>query len=414
MARITHNPAVKLHTPLVSPVAGTDNLPTLPQITAKLLNGLAKPNTEISELAGIIKLDPALSLNVMRLAQSIAERASQTVSDVADAAQVIGRDKMAHLVQWSSTLDVFNTFSFCSPSDLTAFWAHSVKSALLAEGLAREIRYHDPGGAFLAGLLHDIGKLLLLSYFPTKYKLQSLHGTVTEEPLVTNESLFDDDHASAGAALVRRWRSHSLMADAIQYHHHPAQEVTHAFPLVKVVFVANLLAKADPRDSATLESTEISMLELSTEQLNHTVDSANNALNELSADYGIDLSPADTNFTKTPAPYSDAHASVTDHVRDASLLGALAYSLLHAEETNDALQLVEQALHAHFDVERVMFVLVDSSGRTLEARGQPVENQGRLTIPSVSRCPQPSPHRLRGVSSPIRWAAQFWRLNPPA
>jgi putative nucleotidyltransferase with HDIG domain len=387
MARITHNPAVKLHTPLVSPVAGTDNLPTLPQITARLLDALAKPNIAVSELADIIKLDPALSLNVMRLAQSNAERSSQTVSGVADAAQLIGRDAIAHLVRWSSTLDVFNTFSFCSPGDLTDFWAHSVKSALLAEGLAREINYHDPSGAFLAGLLHDIGKLLLLSYFPTKYKLQFSNGAVDEEPLVPNENLFDDDHASAGAALVRRWRSCSLTADAIHYHHHPAEAVAQAFPLVKVVYVANLLATADPHDSAVLDRTEVRMLEMSSERLVNTVDSANSAFNELSAGLGIDLATADTSFKKTPASYTDAHASVTDHVRDASLLGALAHSLLHAEDTNEALQLVEQALHAHFDVDRVMFVLVDSSGKTLEARGQPAEDQGTLTIPlSATAC----------------------------
>ena len=387
MARNVRKHAVKQNNALVSQVAGINNLPSLPNITARLLNTLAEPNVAVSDLADIIRLDPALSIKVMQLAQSIAKTSSQPVPDVAKAAQLVGIDSVAQLVRWSSTLDVFNTFSFCSPRDLTDFWSHSVKCALLAEGLAQELDFHDQSSAFLSGLLHDVGKLLLLTYFPTKYKPRFSKRAESEEQSGPKESLFDDDHASAGAGLVRRWQHHSLTADAILYHHHPSEAVAGAFPLVKIVFVANLLAKTDTIDQATQDCPEIRLLELSGAQIEKTVDSAVRTLEDLSASLGIDLSTEATNSTKAPAAYTEAHTVVANHVRDTSLLGTLAHSLLYADDDTDVLRLIEQALHAHFDIDRVVFLLIDGNETTLEAHGRFCDHIGDLTIPlSCTAC----------------------------
>jgi signal transduction histidine kinase/HD-like signal output (HDOD) protein len=378
MARQSRNSNAKPHNAQVSQLAGTNSLPSLPHITADLLDKLACSDVSVSELADVIKLDPALSLNVMRLAQ---DRSSQAVPDVANAARLVGRDTLANLVRWSSTLDVFDTYSFCSPGDLTEFWAHSMKCALLAEHLGRELEFHDPDGAFLAGQLHDIGKLLLLTYYPTKYKLRFSGSADGRQKKADPDDLVGDEHASMGAALVRRWRHHSLLADAVFYHHHPADAVARAFPLVKLVYAANLLAKADSPDKELLTRPEMGMLELSSTQLERAVDTAFSSFRKTAAGLNIDLPIAFKDASQAPPSHTDAHAAVTGHVRDTSLLATLSYGLLNAREANDVLHLVEQTLHGHFDIDRVVFFLIDRESDTLEAHGQCCSYVGELSVP---------------------------------
>jgi putative nucleotidyltransferase with HDIG domain len=384
MARSNRNRLAKQHNVQVSQLAGTNNLPSFPHITAKLLDMLDEPGVTVSELAEVIKLDPALSLNIMRLAQ---DRSSQIVPNVVDAASLIGRDTLAHLVRWSSTLDVFDTYSFCSPGDLTRFWAHSVKCAFLAEQLGREIGLHDSQGAFLAGLLHDIGKLILLTHYPTKYKLQFSAGNTDNRRGDEEEDLIVDEHATVGAELVRRWRHHSLLADSIHYHHHPADAVALAFPLVKVVYAANLLAKVEPLDETSFSSPELRMLELSSAQLERASGSAFKSYEETTATLGVDLTTAVKDASQAPPSHTDAHAAVTGHVRDTSLLATLSYGLLNAEEADEVIRLVEQTLHGHFDIDRVVFFLVDDEGQSLQAHGQCCSHEEELTIPlSHEKC----------------------------
>ncbi len=378
MARSNRNRLAKPHNVLVSQLAGTNSLPSLPHITAKLLELLDEPGVAVSELAEVIRLDPALSLNIMRLAQ---DRTPQAVPHVEEAASLVGQDTVAHLVRWSSTLDVFDTYSYCSPGDLTRFWAHSIKCAFLAEQLGREAGLHESQGAFLAGLLHDIGKLILLTHYPTKYKLRFSGSSSGKQRETKEEDLIVDEHAAVGAEVVRRWRHHSLLADSIHYHHHPADAVALAFPLVKVVYAANVLAKDESSGDTSFSRPEVSILELDDAQLERAVETTQKLFDETIETLAVDLTTAVKDAAQAPPSHTDAHTAVTGHVRDTSLLATLSYGLLHVEEADEVIRLVEQTLHGHFDIDRVVFFLIDDARKSLEAHGQCCSYVGELTVP---------------------------------
>ncbi len=400
MARHIRTQPIQPHNALISQLAGANSLPSLPHITARLLGALGEGEAAETDLADIIKLDPALSVNVLRLANSADDRSSQPISHMVQALQLIGRDTADHLVRWSATLDVFNTFSFCSPGELTRFWMHSVRCALLAERLARELEYHDPEEAYYAGLFHDIGKLVLLTYFPNKYKIY-FGDNDREARIATEQSLVGHDHASTGASLIRRWRNSSLMADAILYHHHPVEAIANAFPLVKIVYSANLLAMPDLLSTESFEQPGIRLLGLGSAKIENAVTTCNDTLEKTAAHLGVEATAAESDGDRAPAAYTNAHMTVSDHVRDSSLLAVLAYSLLNAQDADDVLRLIEQALHTHFDVDQVLILLKNPSNDSLEAPGSRFNQPGTIAVPlaATSCLPVLSLNKRRALDS---------------
>jgi signal transduction histidine kinase len=239
----------------------------------------------------------------------------------------------------------------------------------------------------LAGLLHDVGKLILLTHYPTKYKLRFSGSSSGKRREAKEEDLIVDEHATVGAELVRRWRHHSLLADSIHYHHHSVEAVALAFPLVKVVYAANVLAKDESPNDASYARPEISMLELSNAQLERAAETTLKLFEETTTTLGVDLTTAVKDASQAPPSHTDAHTAVTGHVRDTSLLASLSYGLLHAEEADEVIRLVEQTLHGHFDIDRVVFFLIDDEGKSLRAHGQCCLHVGELTVPlSYEKC----------------------------
>jgi HD-like signal output (HDOD) protein/CheY-like chemotaxis protein len=240
------NPAVK------TLVARINKLPTLPATYQKLVDCLKSPNADMDDVAKIISMDPSMSARLLKVVNSAYFGLAKPVADVARAGNLLGLDRIMALVLGQgiftgAEMPQVRGFS------LEELWAHSVATATAAHRIAIDDGLNKDlvAAAFLAGMLHDIGKLVLAMGMPAEYGrvLELARGRPGSEREIETLEL-QAAHTDVGAYLVGLWGLPNTIAEAIAFHEDPAQS-TSEFGLPGIVHVADRIAHhpeiADPR-----------------------------------------------------------------------------------------------------------------------------------------------------------------------
>ncbi|MCG5502069.1 HDOD domain-containing protein [Ectothiorhodospira lacustris] len=192
-----------------------------PEIIIRLRSALDAPGSSASSLAAIVAQDPNLSAQILRLANSAMYGLPQRVETVTRAIAVIGTRALYHLA-----LAVTATHSFsrlpCELVNMAVFWRHSVFTALIAHDLAQRCNVLHPERLFVAGLLHDVGSLVLYGRHPDLLRETMLIARGHEPLLAGHErEILGFDHADVGAGLLSRWGLPETLQTAIRLHHQP-------------------------------------------------------------------------------------------------------------------------------------------------------------------------------------------------
>ena len=197
-------------------------LPSFPQVLLKFLSAINKDQVSMAELATMAGQDPALSARILTVANSPALRASTEIKSLEKGLVVLGTRLMRTLAACLAIQSVFARTGNDARYNLTGFWVHSLRTAELAYSIASHVDYPDVDEAYLTGLIHDIGQLLLLGGMNDRYGIL-LDKSTDEAVLLNNEDvLLGTDHAAVGTWLVDQWQFSSFMADAVLFHHKPA------------------------------------------------------------------------------------------------------------------------------------------------------------------------------------------------
>ncbi|MBC7734017.1 MAG: HDOD domain-containing protein [Bacteriovorax sp.] len=216
-------------------------LPVLPAAVLELLDMLGRDDVETSELVARISLDQALTAKTLRLANSSFYGMPRHVASVTDATTVLGLRTVRAVVTAAALAGSFKPPA-CKGFDFMAFWRHAVNTAVSARLVAAEVGA-DSDAAFTAGLLHDIGQLVLASAFPERFAVVLAHRAEADIALRDAElALLGIDHATVGASVAERWRFPQAIVEVIGDHHTPRACAT-AFALVRIVHVADHLAR---------------------------------------------------------------------------------------------------------------------------------------------------------------------------
>lgn len=194
------------------------DLPALSSVVLDLISSFDRQNVDLDMLADKICRDQALAAKTLRLANSSFYGLSRKVSTVKQAILVLGIDSTRALAVASSVIDTFSKGEFGNV-DVTGFWRHSIAVALGARNLAGYVNVNQDY-AFIAALLHDIGRLVLASSFPEQYVEVIEHcerhgGMVGEAEL----QVLGIDHQQIGQLLAETWKFPSLIQRAIGQHH---------------------------------------------------------------------------------------------------------------------------------------------------------------------------------------------------
>lgn len=193
-------------------------LPPLPQAALAALAVLQSETSSLHDCADAVGADPALCAQVLRLANAAAYGRSGRIGSMADAIALLGRRTVGAVLTASAVTARFRE-ARCPGFDLPAFWRTSVASGIAAQTLALELGV-DSGLAFTGGLLHDLGRLLLVSRLPAAMAQALAWARLHDQPLQVAElEVLGIDHAELGARLAQHWHLPPVLVAAIGGHH---------------------------------------------------------------------------------------------------------------------------------------------------------------------------------------------------
>ncbi|MQA21309.1 HDOD domain-containing protein [Rugamonas rivuli] len=218
-----------------------DDLPSLPAVVMELLNSIDQDDVDISVLAKKVSYDQALTAKTLRLANSSLYGLQVKVTTIQQAITYLGFQTTRNLITAAAVTGCFAE-GHCPGFDHKAFWRHSIATAACAKVLARQMRFNQDY-AFTAGLLHDIGRLVLVSCFPNQYSETIAYRDEHDCYLLEAErSVLGVDHVDAGMALAEHWNFSDTMRLAIGGHHDP--EAPGAGFLAAIIHVADAIVHA--------------------------------------------------------------------------------------------------------------------------------------------------------------------------
>ncbi len=205
--------------PLDQLIAGSALPASLPETYQHLDAAVRSPFTTTDAIAGILELDPGICARVLRLANSSLYCCPRRVERVGMAVSIIGTRQLRELVLASSVISLFSGIS-SNVVDMGSFWRHSIACGLMARGLAAGRREANVEVFFVAGVMHDLGLLLMLQHMPGAMRVALERHRATGMPLFLSEGeTIGYDHAQAGAAILERWRLPPTLVDPVACHH---------------------------------------------------------------------------------------------------------------------------------------------------------------------------------------------------
>jgi putative nucleotidyltransferase with HDIG domain len=217
------------------------NLPTLPTVVAKMIQLVDNPKTSAGSLARLISTDQALTARILKLANSAYYGFPRTISTVNTAIVVLGFNAVKDMGLSLSVFDMFKDTGSSGPFDIMRFWEHSMGCGIASRMIARRFRPDVAGEAFVAGLLHDIGKAVLKQYCPAEF--QEIMRLVSSQECDLDEAelrVTGTQHSEVGGWLAEKWNLPRLIVESIMYHHEPW--TAHGDPIfVALVAIADYL-----------------------------------------------------------------------------------------------------------------------------------------------------------------------------
>ncbi|MEN3291643.1 MAG: hypothetical protein V7642_896 [Burkholderiales bacterium] len=226
---------------LADVIKSVRDLPSLPAVVMELLSSFDQDDASIDMLADKVSRDQALAAKTLRIANSSFYGLQHKVTTIQQAIIVLGLDCIRSLITAAAVTENFSSSQHAT-FDFKVFWRHSVATALCSRMLAREVKLNQDA-AFITGLLHDIGKLVLVTSFPQQYSQAIAYRAAHDCYMLEAErKVLGVDHTIAGLALAEYWKFPVLMQRAIGNHHAPKIQDQGDIP--GIVHVADAIAHA--------------------------------------------------------------------------------------------------------------------------------------------------------------------------
>lgn len=231
------------HSELQKALTRFKDLPTLPDVVARVMQIVSNPLTTAEDLNQVISLDQALTFKVLRLANSAYYGFPKEITHITQAVTILGFNTIRNLALSVSVHKMLFTDKDKSLFSYRDFWKHCVAVGVCARILARRLGYKSEENAFTAGLLHDIGKSLLERADHGAFMGAIEASRSRSLPLWQMEQeLLGVDHAALGGHLAEIWNLPSELRNAIEMQHRPS-EFGPPDPLVAAVHAANQICR---------------------------------------------------------------------------------------------------------------------------------------------------------------------------
>jgi HD-like signal output (HDOD) protein/nitrogen-specific signal transduction histidine kinase len=357
-------------------------LPAMPQILIKLLAHLQADDLGMPELAALVGKDAGMTGKILSVANSSAYHRNGRQPNLEQAMVSLGTDMIKTLVISDSVFQTFNSFPNSGATDLRAFWKNSLTAAVLARELARHLNYSQPEEAYLAGLLHNVGRLALLATAPKEYGF-NFTARDDEALCAVEQRTLQITHAEAGAWLIERWQLDSFLSDAVLYHHEPGERLEGAHPLIRIVRAAHLLSGHADDPAMMVEAAKLCDLE--PEAADELLNQASRQVERSAVHLGIDLAGADDipalPAFAPPPPVDPVQQRLTEEMRNLVLVSEVGQAFARQQGESGLLESMTRSARVLFDFENAAVLLENPTGHALV--GAPTANQQRIAEFSI-------------------------------
>ncbi|MFO7724508.1 MAG: HDOD domain-containing protein [Oceanipulchritudo sp.] len=223
-------------------IHGLNQIPILKSVSRNFQLASRSQHASLSELGMMVRQDPGLHTKILRMVNSSLFRIESEITDVEHAMVLLGLDRIRFLAQSLGAVKELNEIS--AGFDLRHLWSHSFACGLLAEDLVRKLGLPDLPHAYSAGLLHDVGKIILSSLFPETYRCLLRSSHEADFDLNAMEScVFGCDHEEAGRRFAEAQKLPRPILEAMSHHSEPELASPEERDMVCILFLANDFAK---------------------------------------------------------------------------------------------------------------------------------------------------------------------------
>ncbi|MHC4507121.1 MAG: HDOD domain-containing protein [Planctomycetota bacterium] len=223
-------------------ISSIDNLPTLPVVVAHVNELVENPSASATDINNAIRQDVALSARILKLVNSSFYGFPRKISSITHAVVILGFNTVRNVVLSAFVLDAFTGKGL--PFGHRQFWIHSLGAGVAAQTLAEGNDLAEAEDAFIAGLLHDVGKIVMHQYARRPFA-EVLRIVKERDCLIydAEREVLGTTHAEVGGALLEAWHLPTHLVEAVRVHHAPEQS-TQSAGLAAVVHIADILTRA--------------------------------------------------------------------------------------------------------------------------------------------------------------------------
>jgi putative nucleotidyltransferase with HDIG domain len=224
------------------------SFPSMPATGAKMLRMLEDPETTVDEIEDVLRHDPGLTGNVLRLANSAYFGIPSKVASTRQAVLLLGLKKLIQLVIAScvnAVMDKPVPGYNMPPGDL---WRHSIAVSIASEALVKDKKNIEAEDIFTPALLHDIGKLILGHFVKEEQEAIEKIANSGVPYVVAENMVLGTDHAEVGAQILTQWSFPRDVIDAVRWHHDP-DFIEKSCPSTDIVYLADVLCQTGGNDS---------------------------------------------------------------------------------------------------------------------------------------------------------------------
>ncbi len=338
-----------------------NKLPSLPHILVKLLEACREEDVCFDTLSDIIGQDASLCTKVIKAANSPVYGRARNLNSLKHTLMFLGLDTIKSIAITASIKQFFSEYSKQKTGFLKSFWHHSLSCATIARSLAELSSYPYVEEAYIAGLLHDIGKLMLEPRMDAEYKSFD-HGSYPADAILQSEQqTFGLNHTELAAILLKKWNLPDVVCDAVRYHHAGIDEIQQAHHLSRIVNLANLLSSNLNSEQQPFKTqAAIRLFDLSESIVDQLLTEAREKCRAIARSMDIDIGEDETDYNKDEIK----QIQLAQEVRDNALVMSTQDNI--KTESNDLYKSIQQSISLIFDIDNSLILNLDTQTNQLK------------------------------------------------